>query len=283
MKNLRLLMPQWQGGNNKNYYLGAQILAFLAPKAKDAFEIQVPIDTDNDNLKVNNKVVAQDILLKQLDQTTDIINKYKPDHIVTLGGDCLVSQAPFAYLNKRYNNKLGVLFLDAHPDISNPNMFEHEHAMVLANLLGIGDPKFSNLVEQKLDSKLVLYAGLEEMTTEEKEIVTKHDLKIVTTKELVNNSDIILNWIKEKNIEHLAIHFDLDVIDPLSFRSLLFANPNNEVIEAAKGTMSFNTASRILTDVSNNVEVVGLTIAEHLPWDDINLHDFLSNIPILKE
>lgn len=30
-KTVRLLMPQWQGGNNPNYSFGAELLAWLAP------------------------------------------------------------------------------------------------------------------------------------------------------------------------------------------------------------------------------------------------------------
>ena len=32
-KTLRLLFPQWQGGNNPPYYLGAKLLDWLAPAA----------------------------------------------------------------------------------------------------------------------------------------------------------------------------------------------------------------------------------------------------------
>ena len=32
-KTLRLLMPQWQGGNNPPYHFGARLLSWLAPAA----------------------------------------------------------------------------------------------------------------------------------------------------------------------------------------------------------------------------------------------------------
>jgi len=35
-KTLRLLMPQWQGGNNPTYYLGARLLAWLAPESGES-------------------------------------------------------------------------------------------------------------------------------------------------------------------------------------------------------------------------------------------------------
>ncbi len=33
-KTLRLIFPQWQGGNNPPYYLGSQLLSFLSLKQK---------------------------------------------------------------------------------------------------------------------------------------------------------------------------------------------------------------------------------------------------------
>ncbi len=36
------------------------------------------------------------------------------------GGDCLVDQASFAYLNERYKGNIGILWIDAHSDISTP-------------------------------------------------------------------------------------------------------------------------------------------------------------------
>ncbi len=38
-KTLRLIFPQWQGGNNPPYYLGSQLLSFLSPEAKGPVEI----------------------------------------------------------------------------------------------------------------------------------------------------------------------------------------------------------------------------------------------------
>ena len=42
-KTLRLIFPQWQGGNNPPYYLGSQLLSFLSPEAKGPVEI-VPVE-----------------------------------------------------------------------------------------------------------------------------------------------------------------------------------------------------------------------------------------------
>jgi len=141
---LRLLMPQWQGGASPAYSFGAKLLAWLAPPAGNTPQVEVPVEPYKGvELPLEDGVAARTVLLQQLRAASKIIEAHQPKRIIVFGGDCLVSQAPFAYLNERYEGNLGVLWLDAHPDISTPEMFSHEHAMVLGNLLGHGDPVFS--------------------------------------------------------------------------------------------------------------------------------------------
>lgn len=282
-KTIRLLMPQWQGGNNPPYAFGAKLLAWLAPDNKDIPQIEVPVEPYTGmDLPVDNGVVGREVLLQQLEAATKIIEANHPDKIIVFGGDCLVSQAPFTYLNKKYNGRLGVLWLDAHPDISTPEMHNHEHAMVLGNLLGAGDPVFASKVEERINPRLVMYGGLQEMTpAEEKEVarlgLTKSQ---ADTKGLSESSEMILQWIRDNKIEHLAIHLDLDVLDPKQFRALLPCNPAGGENYGSLGGMTFNQIGRIIDDVNSKTEIVGLSIAEHLPWDAINLHNFLSKLPV---
>ena len=169
---LRLLMPQWQGGNNPNYLLGAQLLTWLAPNEKNDLVVEVPVESYTGmKLEKEDGVVARSVLLQQLRSAQNIIEEHQPDKVIVFGGDCLVSQAPFTYLNKKYDGKLGVLWLDAHPDVSTPKMFAHAHAMVLGNLLGEGDAQFAAEVEVPLNPDLVMYGGLNEMTRQEADIV----------------------------------------------------------------------------------------------------------------
>ncbi len=284
-KTLRLLFPQWQGGNNGLYSLGARLLAWLAPES-DAPLVEVPVKPyDGAAPKKENGVVGQEILLKQLKSARNIIDVYEPDRIVVFGGDCLVSQAPFAYLNERYEGKLGVLWIDAHPDVSTPDFFQHEHAMVLGNLLGEGDPKFAAEVRVPLKPALVMYAGLGETLEKETEIIDRLGIRVADSKELAEKSDAVVQWIRANDIRHLAIHFDLDVLDPAGFRSLYFSDPKaapNAFDGITQGKMSFEQLIRLIADVSTKTNVVCLSIAEHLPWDAQNLKNMLDQLPILK-
>lgn len=139
-KTIHLLMPQWQGGNNGiSYPLGARLLAWLAPES-DALLLEVPVEQFNGSAPaLEDGIVGRKAIMKQLRAARNLLDAYEPERVITFGGDCLVSQAPFAYLNERYHGKLGVLWIDAHPDVTTPKHFSHSHAMVLGNLLGEGD------------------------------------------------------------------------------------------------------------------------------------------------
>src|SRR5262245_53526119 len=159
---LRLNMPQWQGGNVHDYHFGSQLLAWLAPVANGPVEtVPVPEPQPGETLEVENGIVARAALLQQARAARHAIEKHRPDRIVTLGGDCLIDLAPMAYLNTRYGGDLGVLWVDAHPDVLTPKTSAHGHTHVLAALLGRGDGELVGEVDTPLQPSRVMFAGLD--------------------------------------------------------------------------------------------------------------------------
>ena len=65
--------------------------------------------------------------------------------ILTIGGDCGVEFAPISALRERLGPGLGIAWFDAHPDLKTPETAPDGayHAMVLAGLLGEGDPELT--------------------------------------------------------------------------------------------------------------------------------------------
>lgn len=282
-KTLRLLMPQWQGGNfGETYPLGARLLAWLAPSG-DSPLVEVPVEPYcGATPAMEGGVVGKSVLLKQLRAARHIIEAHEPDRIVVFGGDCLVSQAPFAYLNERYAGNLGVLWIDAHPDVTTPKDFRHEHAMVLGNLLGEGDSDFASEVPVRIDPKRVLYAGVDETLPWETEVLGRLGLARVRSCDVQPGSEPVLEWLRNNAIEHLAIHLDLDVLDPERFRSLLFNNPDAVApVDAAYGKLSFPQVTGLVRDVAAHADVVGMTFAEYMPWDAINLKKMMEAFPFM--
>ncbi|WP_163856568.1 arginase family protein [Paenibacillus elgii] len=216
-KTIRLLMPQWQGGNNPNYSFGAELLAWLAPD-NDQPLIKVPVQAyDGTPLENENGLNGRKQLLEQLEAAQHIIHAHKPDRIVMFGGDCLVEQAPFAYLNERYGGELGLIWIDAHSDLVRIVGYDYGHILPLGNLLGEGDEEFAKHVKIPLKPENIFMAG----------------------------------------------------------------NPEAPYNFSAAGTMQMPQLLHLIKQLSEETDVVGLGITEHLPWDSIHLKNLLGEIPIL--
>lgn len=71
----------------------------------------------------------------------------------------------------------------------------------------------------------------------------------------------------------LLIHLDLDVLDP----SELYAAVGNT------GKMRIAQVAQIIQDAAKEYDVVGLSVAEHLPQVQIKLKRLLQDLPLIKE
>lgn len=286
-ETLRLVFPQWQGGNNAPYFFGAQLLNWLAPEAKGPVEeVNVAKPTDQP-LELVDGILGRPALIQQLEDAKAKIEKHKPDSIVVLGGDCLVDLAPFAYLNEKYEGDLAVLWVDAHPDILTPEQFSNAHAMVLGNLLGQGDQQFVEYVKRPLNPENICYLGVNNASEWEANQMDTMGLKNISPEQLEREGSApILEWFKSTGAKNLAIHLDLDVLDPDLFRALLFANAAQDPAAfdgVAKGKLSMAQVVEALSDVGQVSNVVGLGIAEHLPWDALALKQMLEKLPLLSK
>jgi arginase len=283
---LRLNMPQWQGGNLPHYYFGAEMLAWLAPPSNGPVEtIRVPEPKPEDALRVENGIVGRGVLLRQARAAREAIEKHHPDRIVTLGGDCLVDLAPMAYLNTRYMGQLGVLWVDAHPDVLTPHDFAQGNAQVLGALLGRGDPDLVGEVDTPVKPSRVMYAGLDAWMPVEGQVIDELRLRRAGSGSLANTSEPVLDWIASEGIAHLAIHFDVDVLDPRKFGPVVFNNPEapaDFLADVPRGRMAPDAVVRLLQDVAAACEVVGLAIAEYMPWEAIRTRDLLRKLPLLS-
>lgn len=208
-------------------------------------------------------------------------------NLVVLGGDCLVDLTPFAYLNERYDADLAVLWIDTHPDVSTPAQYPHAHAMVLSQLMGHGDRDFAKLVKMPVPAKNVLIAGLHDPFEWEAGEAKRLGISTVSPEALATHgSTPVLQWFQSTGAKNLAVHFDLDALDPTGFRSVLFAKPGGlpkSMDSVAQGQLSMASVIRILKDVAKVANIVGLGIAEHLPWDALAMRDMLSELPLLGD
>jgi arginase len=190
---LRLTVPQWQGGNEPAYHFGARLLDWLAP-LHDGPEVTIDVpEPDGTSLENEDGITGRTPLLAQVHATREAIDAHDSDRIVALGGDCLIDLAPIAYLNETSDGELGVLWIDAHPDVMRPEDTSHAHAHVLGMLLDEGDPDFTAEVDTPIDPNRVMYAGLNDWLETEDEIISRLGLQHVSATELADDSKLVFD------------------------------------------------------------------------------------------
>lgn len=283
-KILRLNLPQWQGGDHPDYRIGARVLAAIAPDPLGPQETVKVAAADDHPRTVEQGIVSRQALLDNLAAARSAIARHNPDAIVTLGGDCLVNLAPTAYLSERYGDDLAVLWVDAHPDVMTANEFRNAHAHVLGMLMGLGDPDFVAAVPRPVKGSRVLYVGLTETTPYETDFIPKHGMTRLSPEDLAGSVEPALKWLRASGAKKVAVHFDLDVLDPSLYDFLLSQDPNarpNAFEGVARGRMRLEEVASILRAVDAEADIVGLAIAEYMPWSAIQLSKSLRTLPLL--
>ena len=86
-----------------------------------------------------------------------------------------------------------------------------------------------------------------------------------------------------QKFDHVLVHLDIDVLDPLYFHSTYFANPNLVGDGSGGGRMTMEQLASILHLVAANSETAGLTIAEYLPFDEERLHKLFGSLKLFTD
>lgn len=283
MKTIRLLYPDYVSGGLDTYYFGANLLAHILPENKNQPLIKVDIAQPNSaNKIITDGIYAKGEVLSGIQNAMAKIEKENPDKIITIGGNYLVSLAPFDYLHGKYKNT-GIVWIDAHPDVSSPkDGYPNAHAMVLGSLMGYGDNSLSNMMKNnKFNPDEILYVGLQNLHDYQKNFLnnTGVNYKIQTNKFISNNE--IHKFIKR--FDHILVHFDIDVLDEHFFHSTYFANSELVGDGAGGGKMTIEKLTEILRCITDNSDIVGFTIAEYLPFDEHKLYKMLTEIKLFTE
>lgn len=283
MKTIRLLYPDYVSGGLETYYFGANLLAHILPKNDNQPLLTVEITPPDGNIRsVTDGIYAKDEVLAGIKKAMSVIEKAKPDKIITVGGNCMVSQAPFDYLHGLYQ-KTGIIWIDAHPDVSTiKDNYPNAHAMVLGSLMGYGDSSLSDLMKnRKFRADEILYIGLQGLHDYQERFLkeTNVDFK-VQTNEFVPDDEILAFM---NRFKHILVHLDIDVLDATLFHSTYFANKNLVGDGSGGGKMTIEKLAAVLKCITDNSDVVGFTIAEYLPFDEHKLHNLFSEINMFTD
>ena len=287
-KTIRLIYPQWQGASivplipevknpddaSRGYFLGAQLLNFLAPDSGQE-TLTVPVSIELEDRQVTDGVLDRDIIVRQTRTALDMLRVSNPDKIVTLGGECSVSVVPFTYLAEKYDNDVAVIWIDAHPDITLPgDVYPGYHAMAVTACMGYGDKRILEELPAKIFPSKILLVGLRNWERDEiKERQQQYGIKHLSPQDVAQNSDAIKSWLKACGASKVVIHFDMDALDPTEIIAAVGTAPDG---------MKMEEVIRVINDIAAEKELVGLTIAEPMPRTAIRIKNMLNQLPLLK-
>ncbi|HPU13900.1 MAG TPA: arginase family protein, partial [Aeromicrobium sp.] len=181
---LRLVWPQWQGATAANaaahvpevsperarrgYAVGALVLeAVLPPHAGPTVVVDVPATdpaedpAEDPAASTVAGIESRSAVISSLKSALAVLAEQSPARVLTLGGECSVSVAPFAYLQQQYGDDFAFVWIDAHPDTDTADTeYDGYHAMAVSTLLGHGDPEITGLLPATVPASRVAYAGM---------------------------------------------------------------------------------------------------------------------------
>lgn len=283
---LRLGWPQWQGAGSsavsslmpdfslafsrRGYVFGSTILNAVLPETQGS-EALVDVPVGDAGLATENGVEEREAVANQLGDALAKIDAVNPDRILTLGGDCAVSVAPFSALGAKYRDDVAVVWVDSHPDSDTAETeYLGYHAMAVSALLGHGDEKIVSQLPYAFPAHHVALVGVHAGEEDAFANVREWGLTVFPPDKLRLESGPLLDWLKGTGCTKVVLHFDVDTIDS---DELWFG------LGADRGGLSSRETRRIIQDVSDNSEVVGFTIAEFIPRQVLHLLQFLNGAP----
>lgn len=283
MKTIRLLYPDWLSGGLETYYFGANLLQHILPANPKQPLVKVNIAApDGLERTVQDGITGKKEVFAGILAAQKVIAENQPQKIITIGGNCLVSQAPFDYLHGLYP-EAGIIWIDAHPDISmSKDDYPNAHAMVLAALLGQGEKDMVEMLSNPpFKPNELFYVGLQNLHDYQAEFLDRLgvDYKIqteqfVTVKEIETFA---------QKFKHILVHLDIDVLDPQYFHSTYFANHELVGDGSGCGRMRMDLLAQILQAICHSTNVVGFTIAEYLPFDEEKLSKMFGSLELFTE
>ena len=283
MKTIRLLYPDWLSGGLETYYFGANLLQHILPANPKQPLVKVNIAApDGLERTVQDGITGKKEVFAGILAAQKVIAENQPQKIITIGGNCLVSQAPFDYLHGLYPDA-GIIWIDAHPDVSmSKDGYPNAHAMVLAALLGQGEKDMVEMLSNPpFKPNELFYVGLQNLHDYQAEFLDRLgvDYKIqteqfVTVKEIETFA---------QKFKHILVHLDIDVLDPQYFHSTYFANHELVGDGSGCGRMRMDLLAQILQAICHWTNVVGFTIAEYLPFDEEKLSKMFGSLELFTE
>ncbi len=277
-RTLRLAFPQWQGGDITGYALGAIVLDHLLPAPEHMTRASVSVPPPPEGAagllgsREDNHTSSYGAVGTQLAQALEILTKEDPDRVLTLGGDCAVSIAPFAWLASKHP-EFGVVWIDAHPDMWSAQHQPHANARAASILSNQDSAGFSETLPTTVPADRFVWVG-----TRAEVVPQLVDLDLVwrnrvRVDEAENNPHTVVDRLHRKGIRQIAVHFDLDVLDSAEFHG---------VAVGEDAGMTWQGIAALLRTLDEEFDLVGLTVAEHIPEGMENLRRIIASTSLVR-
>ncbi len=142
---------------------------------------------------------------------------------LVLGGDHSIAMGTVAGIARSVGSgRAGIIWVDAHGDFNTPDTSPsgNIHGMPLAALCGLGDPTLTELggVNPKIKTENAVIVGARDIDPEEGHLLKKAGVTVFTMREIDERG---IRRVMEdaldiacRNVGHLHVSFDADVMDP---------------------------------------------------------------------
>jgi arginase len=245
MFDLALGIPQWQGsGRPEHLPRGAEAVAAVIGRHAP-LQALAPFAGEGAS---GEGVNAWGAIMAQFEAAQDLLAELAPRRLLTAGGDCSVDVVVIDHLSRQHT-ELHVVWVDAHLDANTPQTSPsgNFHGMPVASLFDEAPAPMRRRLGKSLDPARFFYCG--ERVADPAEAVFRE-----------------AKGLRSLDVEHLPenapvhIHFDADLLDPVAFPHLAFAEPDG---------MAIDEAVALITSIARRCDVVGFTLTEFAPADEL--------------
>ncbi|KKW22970.1 MAG: Arginase [Candidatus Kaiserbacteria bacterium GW2011_GWB1_52_6] len=142
------------------------------------------------------------------------------DVVVALGGDHSAAIGTIATVAATAMKKIGVIYIDAHPDINTPDttITGNIHGMTAAAVMGFGHPLLLDVGDRakKIAPENFLYIGLKDMDQKEIEVIRERSISTITMLDIAAHGlapTIVAIDDLRRRVDTIWISMDMDSID----------------------------------------------------------------------
>jgi arginase len=225
-----------------------EYLKSLGFEVEDGGDVEAPEPSDSDKIPrgLDEMTAYAPLLMKRLE-----VCLRRGNVPLVLGGDHSISiptvsaVADFLRSSANPRGPLGLVWVDAHPDLETPgeDSTNDLHAMATAHLLDLGVPGLRTLggFAPKVQPEHLVYIGLRDVVSEEKQHIrdmgiTSYTASDVERMGIASICDETFAHMAEKT-DAFVLSFDVDAVDPMAAPGVDYPEPGGLTIREATVVM----------------------------------------------